>query len=144
MRACDGCTKCCEGTLSFTIRGIPIYAGNPCPLMAPNGCSIHAERPENPCRQFQCAWTVDEDIPLWMKPDQINCIITYRNTIDGEEYVQINETDAKPLDGRVLSWWFRKFVDEGGFNFRWQQNGGWNWVGSHTFIARMNEQKEEV
>ena len=141
MRSCDGCNKCCSGIFTETIREIPMYKGQPCFFMVANGCGDYENRPDAPCKSFYCGWVASEEIPLWMKPDQVNAVIAFKRTNGGEEYTEISESDGL-LDSRVLSWWFKKYVNLGGINLVYELGGGWNWVGTESFCNAMVERFE--
>lgn len=136
-RSCADCNRCCHGVLPFTMKGIPVYAGNPCPLVTKDGCSDYENR-DDVCRKFKCAWLMDDWLPMWMKPSEVGCIISYQQTASGEMYLDIAE-DGKLLDVRVLTWFFKKYASGEVENLRWQQNGGWNWVGTQAFVDAMDQ-----
>ena len=57
LRQCGTCTKCCEGHLVGTINGKEMYPGKPCYLLQiGKGCSDYENRPEEPCKAFNCQW----------------------------------------------------------------------------------------
>ncbi len=50
--------------------------GHPCQHLCANGCSIYTERPENPCRNFDCGWKLrGSPLPDDMRPDQCGAIV---------------------------------------------------------------------
>ncbi len=73
-RNCGECTACCEGWLeSARMRMRP---GCACRHLAEGRCSIYAERPENPCRNFDCGWKLQgSPLPDDMRPDQCGAIV---------------------------------------------------------------------
>lgn len=76
-RECGECTACCEGWLHGIIRGHEMHRGKACHFLGCNGCTIYKDRPEEPCRNFNCAWLKDNknEIPEWMKPSMSKVII---------------------------------------------------------------------
>ena len=55
----------------MTIKGHPVYPGRPCPHSTGRGCDDYANRPKDPCIDFNCGWVVaDSPLPEWMKPDK--------------------------------------------------------------------------
>ena len=76
-RECGTCTACCEGWLAGTIRGHQMKRSKPCHFLGCKNtrCTIYEERPEEPCRNFNCVWLKDGDVPEWMKPELSNVII---------------------------------------------------------------------
>ena len=125
-RTCDGCTKCCEGWLWGQAYNHKFWTGRPCHFMSKKGCSIYEKRPDEPCKSFQCEWLKNEDIPEWMKPDQINAIIYMRQEND-KTYLEITEAGSK-LDSRVLSWFVIEFANKKIKNLKYQVDGGWNFL----------------
>lgn len=126
IRSCDGCTKCCEGWLSGEAYGHKFWPGMPCHYKTQKGCSIYNNRPENPCKVFQCEWLVNKDIPEWMKPNLINAIIT-KVEEDNKSYVHIHEAGSK-LDSKVLSWFVLEYANKRILNIKYQIDGGWNYI----------------
>lgn len=125
-RTCDGCTKCCEGHLDGVAHGHNFQKGKPCFYLSPNkGCSIYMSRPEDPCRKFQCAWLSNDVLPMWMRPDLSNVIVTTKNFDDGE-WIQVVEA-GKKIDSSVLSWLLIWAANEK-LNIRYQVDGGWYWI----------------
>ena len=74
LRSCGDCTACCEGWLSA--KDLKMWAGKACEHKTAAGCGIYANRPENPCKAFQCGWldgTLPEDEKL--KPNHCGAIV---------------------------------------------------------------------
>lgn len=132
-RSCGDCTKCCEGYLEGQALGHNFYRGKPCHFIAiGQGCSVYAKRPKDPCQTYKCAWLIDENIPEWMKPSEINAIIDYKNTSNGVPYVRITEA-GEMLSSQVLTWVIQTALANN-FNLYWTVNGGPNWFGSPEFV----------
>lgn len=76
-KECGTCTACCEGWLKGVVRGHEMYRGKACHFLGCNGCTIYKDRPQEPCRNFECVWLKDEKgvIPEWMKPELSKVII---------------------------------------------------------------------
>ena len=74
MRDCGDCTACCEGwLLSEKMR---LYPGSGCDHCSDSGCGIYDERPETPCRSFECAWLMDQaGLPSEARPDLSGVIL---------------------------------------------------------------------
>lgn len=92
-RTCDGCTKCCEGWLAADIDGHFMQPGIPCYFLKESKCTIYSTRP-TVCKEFLCAWMLDERLDEDLKPDKIHQIITYSN-VDGIEWYEIVEAGEK-------------------------------------------------
>jgi len=80
MRECGDCTACCEGWVEdrMEIDGqvIEMAPEKPCVHCVSNGCAIYDERPENPCRVFNCVWLENEaEFPDDMRPDRSGVIV---------------------------------------------------------------------
>ncbi len=130
-RKCDGCTKCCEGWLSGISYGYEFFRGRKCFFLAEKSCSIYLDRPEDPCKKFNCAWLIDNRIPFWMKPNKINAIVKIIKLLD-IEYIELIEAGDK-LDVEVLSWFVQEYA-----------NGKWNTIvytieNETNFITKNNE-----
>ena len=136
-RSCGTCTKCCEGYLPSTVKGRPFYKGKPCHFIEiGKGCTIYPERPVDPCVVYKCLWLTDDEVPTWMKPNEIDAIIDQRQ-ISGISYINIVEA-GKTLDSRVLSWVITDLIPQGK-NVKWELDNGYNWFGSPEFLKAMNE-----
>lgn len=132
-RTCGDCTKCCEGWLEGEALGHKFFSGRPCHFIAiGKGCTVYAKRPKDPCQTYKCAWLVDENIPEWMKPSEIDAIVDYRNTHNGIPYMSINEAGSI-LSSQVLTWAIQTALTNN-LNLLWKINGGAHWIGSPEFI----------
>lgn len=135
-RSCDGCTKCCEGFLSGEAEGKTFYPGKPCHFVAlGTGCAIYAKRPKDPCVSYVCAWRSGDELPVWMKPSEVDAIVDRRATNDGSAYLYVHEAGRR-LDSRVLSWMI-EYALATGQNLTWELDGGKHWVGTPAFVAEM-------
>lgn len=141
-RECGTCTKCCEGYLTGEALGKTFYPGKPCHFVViGKGCSIYAKRPKEPCVSYKCQWLINEDIPLWMKPSDIDAIIDVRK-LNGVPFLNVKETGA-PMQAKVLSWVFQ-YILEKGLNAIWEVNGGLNWAGSPEFVKLVEERNNNL
>lgn len=139
QRACDGCTKCCEGWLAGTIHGKNMFPGRPCHFMGKAGCTIYADRPENPCKTFECEWLTNPELPEWAKPAQCNAIIHRKTWRDAQGvlrwYYNIVEA-GEPLRSSVLSLMIQHCLINRS-DLRYEIEGGSNWIGSPEFVEHM-------
>lgn len=102
-KKCGTCTKCCDGT---TVGGV-IYGhayGNriPCYFLdiSNQKCGIYENRPDHPCKSYQCMWLKYEDVPLWMKPEHAGVTVSameYNNNKFLILNAQTNDYSAKIL-----------------------------------------------
>lgn len=112
-----------------------MYFGRPCHfLKIGEGCTIYQDRPQEPCRRYECAWIVDIEIPDFMKPEVSNCILDYR-VHNGVKYLRLVESD-KPYSAEVLSWCI-EFAKSKSLNFEWTVNGKSYWIGDAEFFKSM-------
>ena len=102
-RACGGCTLCCK------IYALPIFdkpAGKWCEHCTPGkGCGIYSARP-NPCRSFQCMWTVAAALDEKWRPDNAGFVIAAN---DMHVYVDVDpdKQDAwrrQPYYSQLKAW----------------------------------------
>jgi len=101
-RPCDGCTKCCEGWLSADIYGFKIDPENgACRFLSKHGCGIYPVR-EPLCKNFQCEWKENSQIPVNMKPDKSNVIILIKK-LEGFIYRRL-VTAGTPIPDYVYMW----------------------------------------
>ena len=105
IRDCGSCGKCCEGWLTGTIKGHDMKPDVPCHFYNNCKCTIYEDRPKDPCVDYNCAWIEDEIFPDWMRPDQINVIITHKPhpEIHNLSYYDVTEAGSK-IDSTVLNW----------------------------------------
>lgn len=140
-RTCGTCTKCCDGTLSGEINGYPMYLGRPCHfLKIGQGCTIYSDRPQEPCRRYECAWISDTEIPDFMKPEVSNCILDYR-VHNGIRYLRLVESD-KPYTAEILSWCI-EYAKSKNLNFEWTVAGKSYWIGDAGFFESMSSGKSD-
>lgn len=67
--------------------------GNPCQHLCANRCSIYPERPQNPCRDFDCGWKLPgSPMPDDMRPDRCGAIV-----ILGQDWHQWPAIRAVPV-----------------------------------------------
>lgn len=130
-RSCDECSKCCEGWLSGVAHEHTFYSGKPCHFLG-KGCTIYEERPEKPCKSYKCEWLSSNELPVWMRPDMCNAILTKR-TRESIEFYDLTEA-GKQLDSAVLSW-FIIWALNGKRNLMYEIKGGKNKIGSPEFLA---------
>jgi hypothetical protein len=134
-RQCDGCTKCCDGTLSADIYGHKMFPGTKCFFADINvGCTIYKDRPEEPCQTYICEWKKDSSIPESLKPSNIDTIIDYRQ-YDNFRFLHLSHHDSnisfeeKELSVETL----KKYCIENNINCSWFLNGSYGWQGGNSF-----------
>ena len=147
-RECGECTKCCEGylysdnELVFKDGKKFMLGGVPCPvLQIGKGCGDYENRPQNPCRGFQCEWLRQPDVyPDEMRPDRIQAIFSLQE-VEGVPYLRVTEAGAR-LDAEVLSHAV-KLTLLNRFNLYWEVDGKIHWFGNKDFVTIMNQSRQE-
>lgn len=131
-RSCKGCTKCCEGWLSATIKGEPMYPGKPCQFVeAGVGCTEYKTRPEDPCKTFECAWKATDYIPEKFSPNNTGQIVAVQQ-LYGIDYL-VMAYAGKEVDSEFLSW-FTTFAVARQLNVEWSVDGVLYALGSPAFM----------
>ena len=136
-RPCGECAACCQGWLTTNALGHDIYLGHPCPHSDGYGCTIHAERPDEPCRAFFCAWAeAGSDLPHWMQPGQCGVIVLRQRMRWKNMPVDILVSAGNDPDDRLIQW-FQKRCQILGVAFVYQQNEQWFGYGPQQFQLDM-------
>lgn len=136
-RSCGLCTKCCEGWLEGVVHGHRMHRGRQCHFLE-TACTIYPERPENPCKKYDCAWLTEDSLPGWMKPNLSNVVVTKRSTKvpteDGMqqfEYYDVIEAGNK-MDSSVLNWLIHWALSND-INLAYELDGKLHAIGSAEF-----------
>lgn len=75
-RQCGECTACCEGWLRSKV--IDMEPGRPCQHCTGQGCAIYPDRPDDPCRSFECGWLKEgSPMPEELRPDRCGAIVVF-------------------------------------------------------------------
>jgi hypothetical protein len=140
-RSCDGCTKCCEGYLVGVVNEKQFGFGEPCFLVQiGKGCKDYENRPEYPCKAFQCEWLINPDVPEDYKPSESNVIMSTRYIDENTKYLELIEAGEK-LNPSVLSWSIGYSL-ENESNLLWSISDDTFWVGDEEFNDLMNSSIE--
>lgn len=146
-RDCGTCTKCCEGYLHsedvLEVSSKKFKLGiDPCPvLQIGKGCGDYENRPQTPCRGFQCEWLRQPDVyPEEMRPDRILAIFSLQE-VNGIPYLRVTEAGQR-LDAEVLSHAI-KITLLNKFNLYWEVDGKMHWFGNKEFVTIMNQYRKE-
>jgi len=129
-RTCDGCSECCKGWLHGSAMSHNFYPGKPCYFLQKT-CSIYENRPIDPCKSYKCHWLNTDDLPMWMRPDLSNALVTLR-VFNNIEFYEILECGQK-MDSSVLSW-FIVWALNNGKNLKYQIDGGFTKIGNKEFM----------
>jgi hypothetical protein len=136
-RTCGDCTACCEGWLDGVAYDRYFWPGRPCHFVTKEGCSIYKDRPEEPCKSFQCAWLINDKVPEWLKPSISKVILVYREK-NGVQYLSASEAGSK-MPVEVLSWLFMEYANGNIPNLMYQIHGYWNYAGTKEFCDAMTK-----
>jgi len=107
MRECGDCGQCCHGRLVFedvskTGEKIIVTDGVTCFKLVDENCSIHEDRPDV-CRNWQCTWSTDEGLPMWLQPSKCGFMIWPPSDINPNHYT-IAFSDDVQIDEKALLW----------------------------------------
>lgn len=141
-RSCNGCTACCQGWLVGSAYEHQFWPGRPCHYVMESGCSIHDVAPKDPCKDFKCAWLMDENIPEWFYPKKSKVILANKK-INNIDYLDVIECGQK-LDSEILSWLFLSFLNGKIKNIKYNLNGGPHWIGSTEFVEAMSNKSKSI
>ena len=132
-KSCGKCTACCSGALQGKVFDKAFWKGRPCHYLVETGCSIYEQRPENPCRKYDCAYIHLDWMPHWMRPDSSGVIVSVKETKKGILYLEVVEYKNK-ISSEVLSFLFLSHLSGLFQNMMYQLDGAWNKFGSKEFI----------
>lgn len=132
VRACGDCSRCCEGWLTASVFGHSLEPGRPCFFLEKN-CSIYAQRPIEPCKNYRCAWLGEDVFPMWMRPNLSNLIISQK--LDGPTQLCYYVVDpAGDHDPRALAW-IKRWATETEANVEYRVEGEIRRQGAPAFVA---------
>ncbi|HPE79713.1 MAG: hypothetical protein R3E46_14090 [Sedimenticolaceae bacterium] len=87
------------------IQGHPVHPGRPCPHSTGKGCDDYANRPQDPCINFNCGWVVGESpLPDWMKPDNAKVIVIFNKITWHGLPVDVAVPVGRKIPPRALNW----------------------------------------
>jgi hypothetical protein len=132
-RRCGECNRCCEGWLRGSVYGHEFSPGTPCFFMEKT-CTIYADRPIDPCRNYRCAWLAEDIFPMWMKPHLSNLIITKRNDDRTRLPYYVVDVAGAAVDPRAVNW-LETWSAKSGENVEFHLNGDVRRVGAPDFVA---------
>lgn len=104
-RQCQPCTGCCDGWVQMVIGGVEVYPGHPCPHSTGEGCDDYANRPVDPCHNFNCGWILENSpLPQWMKPNNAKVIVMFNKLRWQDLPVDLAVPVGKKIPPRALNW----------------------------------------
>lgn len=119
MKECGDCDECCKGTLTGDVYGHQMGKGISCHFFKEHKCGIYKDRPHM-CKEYECFWKLDPNIPDFMKPNISKIIITQRNA-ENFYYLDVTATVGNELNAESISHIIRYAVLTGK-NIVWRKN----------------------
>ena len=114
LRQCQPCTACCDGWVQMNIRGADVYPGCPCPHSTGKGCDDYANRPADPCDNFNCGWIIpNSPLPDWMKPNEAKVMVLLNKLQWHGLSVDLAVPVGKRIPPRALNW-LKQFAEKHG------------------------------
>ena len=99
-KACGACVMCCT---ALEIAELKKPAGPACPnCILSGGCVIYAHRPQV-CRNFQCLWLAQRELPANMRPDRIGALFMEDDETDEYRVVCAPERPLAWRNPRVFA-----------------------------------------
>lgn len=143
-RPCGDCALCCEGWVKTEVLGHTVDVGWPCPYSSGHHCTIHATRPEDPCRIFFCGWAEPGSrLPQWMKPSECGVIVvTGRASWRGQAVDMLVATGGE-IAPRVLQW-FQQHALQERRPFVFQSGEQWFGFGPPDFQQAVRQQGRKL
>lgn len=133
---CGSCTSCCEGHVFGAVNDKSFRKGKPCHYCTLGvGCSIYEDRPEFPCREYNCEWRTNIDMPDWLKPEHSQVLITKRELENNVYFYEVIECN-KPIDAKCLNW-ILVYMITNKYNCVYTVEYGRHVIGSHDFCEAM-------
>ena len=129
-RQCQPCTACCDGWVQMNIQGHPVYPGRPCPHSTGKGCDDYANRPVDPCINFNCGWVVaGSPLPDWLSPANARVIVIFNKTQWQNLPVDVAVPVGRRIPPRALDW-LKAFAEQHGrpllFSEQVKEAGGYS------------------
>lgn len=96
-KECGECQMCC---VMFNIPDTDSLPDQKCKHQCESGCAIYTIRPK-PCRDYECLWLVDDNIPDEFRPDKLGCIVDIHHSTIGPAIIckqaYDNQYKEKPI-----------------------------------------------
>jgi hypothetical protein len=98
----------------MNIRGAAVYPGCACPHSTGKGCNDYANRPVDPCDNFNCGWIVPQSpLPDWMKPNDAKVMVLFNKLQWRGLPVDVAVPVGKRIPPRALNW-LKQFAEQHG------------------------------
>ena len=140
-RRCGECTACCDGWLKIEIRGEKVYPGKRCPFSTGHSCAIYEERPNDPCREFNCGWILpNSPYPDTFRPDRLGLIVLAAKIQWRGLPVDVIVPAGRDPDEKNLAW-FAELSRTKLRPFIYQRNDEWFGYGPPEFQRELAEKQ---
>jgi hypothetical protein len=114
-----------------------MFAGQPCHFLAQGACTIYAERPQSPCRNFVCGWLLGgSPFPDEFRPDRCGVIIVPTRWRGRAAFVLLS---AGQDPGPPMLAWMQAYAQATGSPFFYQANGERVGYGPPEFQREMRD-----
>jgi Fe-S-cluster containining protein len=136
-KSCEGCVSCCDGNLSANIFGYEMGGADKrgCHLLDYENkkCGFYKDRPQL-CRDFQCEWLVNKDMPAELKPSVVdNVVVKY--TCEDEPYLYISHKYEAP--NQDLLDWMIDYCNRNQLNLAWWEHRKLKLRGTKQWVRAM-------
>ena len=112
-----------------------MHPGQPCHFVAQGACSIYAERPQSPCRNFVCGWLMEgSPLPDAYRPDRVGVIVVPTRWRDAPALILVS---AGNDPGEEMLAWMREFAAATATPFFYEQQGERYGYGPPVFQQEM-------
>jgi hypothetical protein len=98
----------------MNIKGADVYPGCACPHSTGKGCNDYANRPVDPCDNFNCGWVIpNSPLPAWMKPNEAKVMVLFNKLQWQGLPVDLAVPVGKRIPPRALNW-LKQFAEQQG------------------------------
>jgi hypothetical protein len=98
----------------MNIKGADVYPGCACPHSTGKGCNDYANRPIDPCDNFNCGWVIpNSPLPAWMKPNEAKVMVLFNKLQWRGLPVDLAVPVGKRIPPRALNW-LKQFAEQQG------------------------------
>ena len=136
-KSCEGCVSCCDGNLYANIFGYEMggTTKRSCHLLDHENkkCGFYRDRPQL-CRDFQCEWLVNGDMPPELKPSIVDNVVV-RYEAEGIPYLYISHKYDAP-NQNLLNWMIDYCLGKT-LNLAWWEHGKLKLRGTQEWVRIM-------
>ena len=119
-----------------------MFPGKPCFFVEiGKGCKDYKNRPEDPCKTFECGWLKINEMPEEFKPEKSGVIMQYREN-NNNPYLVIHKAPNN-ISASFLSWSITYALNNK-LNILWYIDEKSWWIGNEDFRVQMEEEHKDV